>query len=123
MLEYFKMIKKFYNKIKYSLNVPKVGNTYYGDPLLFVIGKPVEYVLYGLTDKNGNKLVEIVPSWDCYRITIRSIQPLYYILDAEVFCATKDNFKWMSRTQPVRFNKENFKQMVIGGTLTKGNKQ
>ena len=116
------MIKKLFKTLKYRFSPPKKGNTYYGDPLLFVIGRPVEYVLYGLTDKTGKKLFEIVPSWDCYRITIKSIQPNYYVFDAEIFCTTSNGFKWISRSQPVRFNKENFKRMAIDGTFTKGNK-
>jgi hypothetical protein len=118
------MIRKLFNTIKYHVNRPKKGDTFYGDPLLFVIGKPVEYVLYGLTDRTGKNIVEIVPSWDCYRVTVtNNSHPLYYVFQAEVLCATQDSFKWMVRNQPVRFTKENFKRMVINGTLTKGSNQ
>jgi hypothetical protein len=113
------MIVKFIRNIKYKLNPPKKGDVYYGDPLFFVMGRPVEYVLHSLVNKNGDHIFKIVPSPECYRLTIENDSMPYYIVKSEVFCTNSDSFLWKERIQARRIKKDLFKEMVLEGQLIK----
>lgn len=114
------MIARFIRKIKYRLSPPKKGDIYYGDPLFFVIGRPVEYILYGLVDKNGDHLFKIVPSPECYKLTVINDSMLdYYIFKSEIFCTSSDSFLWKERVQPRRIKKDQFKEMLLQDQLRK----
>jgi hypothetical protein len=123
------MSLKILTKIKLLLKPPKVGDIFYGDPVSFVIGRPVEQVLHGLKDPSGTTLAEPVPSEDCYALTIVSdSQHAYYVLNAMVFCRRKNlpdsasqGFgEWKPRSQVRRIPRDVFKKMVVDGILKKG---
>jgi hypothetical protein len=117
------MIGSLLRQVKLYLNPPKKGDVYLGDPLRFVIAKPMEYILHGLKDKTGKTLWEPLPSEDCYKITIENdSMPDYYICQSEVLCLSEamSVMQWHKRTQPKRIGKELFNSMIINGTLGKG---
>ena len=118
------MFIRLFRKISLLLNPPKKGDVYYGDPVWWIIHKPVEHILHGLKDKYGNNLYDPIPSGDCFRLTITNTSmESYYVLDSEVFCRSKNSNVsiWMKRTQPRRMGKETLEQFVLAGMLRKNN--
>lgn len=117
------MLKKLINKINLWLNPPRPGSFYYGDPLYFVVGKPIEHVLHGLKDKNGEPIFYPIPSAGCYRLMIESIFDDYYCCKSEVLCYSLNMDsgigKWMKRTQTKRINKVIFNEFIVQGILSK----
>ena len=118
------MFIRLFRKISLLLNPPKKGDTFYGDPVWWIIPRPVERILHGLKDKYGNNLYDPIPSEDCFRLIIdNDYLDSYYVLDSEVFCRSKNSnvSVWMKRTQPRRMGKETLEQFILAGMLRKNN--
>src|SRR5581483_11712028 len=116
------MIRKLIHKIKMVLHPPKCGEVYSGDCFDFVVGKPVEKFLHGMTDKYGNFLWEYVPGRDSYRFTVISVQPAYYICEAELlvsFCHDINKKKWLKRSRMRRIPKIMFHDFILTERLEK----
>lgn len=113
------MLIRLARKFKLFLNPPKKGDTYYGDSLWFIVHRPVEYVLHGLKDKNGNNMYEPIPSKGAVRFLLEQCGNENYILGSEVLCRIESSQEWiwMKRTQPRRMRKEMFEEFVIAGML------
>jgi hypothetical protein len=118
------MFKRLINRIKLYFRPPNKGDVFYANPIYFVVGKPFESVLHGLRDKSGEPVLFPVPSDSCYKLTVEScVMDTYYRCTSEVFCRglqmEKNIGVWMKRTQPKRFGKAYFRQLVIDGYLWK----
>jgi hypothetical protein len=113
------LVKTLFNKLWLYFYPPKKGDSFIGDPLRFVIARPVEYVLHGLKDKNGNTTWEPIPSFGCYILTIENDQMPYYVCKSEVLCGNDSIKLWNERSQPKRFGKKMFKDMIATGVLKK----
>lgn len=114
------MLTRLMLKISLFLKPPKKGDVFYGDPVWFVLSRPVEHVLHGLKDKFGNTLYTPIPSDGCFRFVVENTGMPYYILGSEVFCQEKsfNNIgTWMKRTQPRRMGKDMFEEMFLMGLL------
>jgi hypothetical protein len=114
------MVNRTIRKLKLYFNPPKKGDVFYGDPVWFVIARPVEYVLYGLKDKNGNTVYYPIPSQGCFKLTVEHMGNLNYILDSEVLCHTAANIAksiWFKRSQPKRMAKEYFEELFLSGLI------
>lgn len=116
------MFSRLIRKFNLFLDPPKKGDVFYGDSLFFVVHKPMEYVLHGLKNINGETVFHPVPSKGAYRVTIELCGHLYYVLDSEVFC--KDGTEktlydgiWCKRSQPKRIAKEMFEELILNGML------
>jgi hypothetical protein len=118
------MFSRTIRKFKLFLRPPKKGDVFYGDPLWFVIHRPIEYILHGLKDKNGTTIHHPIPSKDCFCVVIEHCGNENYIVGTEVFCDTKTNNNigiWFKRSQPKRIAKEMFEELVLNGLLWRSN--
>lgn len=114
------MLTRLVRKISLFVNPPKQGHTFYGDPVWFVLSRPVEHVLHNLKDKFGNTIYTPIPSNGCFRFVVEFCGNENYILASEVFCKEKslDSLgTWMKRTQPRRMSKLMFDEMFVMGML------
>lgn len=110
---------KLFKAILLDLNPPKMGDVYIGDPLYFILGRPVEHVLHGLTNISGASLWKPFPGNECYRLKIESVSSPYFICNAEALCTDGEVSNWRSRSQPRRIDKFKFKRMIVDGILKK----
>ena len=116
---------KLFRKIALFLRSPQKGDVYYGNSKDYVIGKPMEAVLHGLRDKEGNPTWIPVPSTHSYKLVIKISATIpYYVCDTEVFCMNAKSMtpvyfegNWMKRSQPRRIPKERLYQMIVDGLL------
>lgn len=113
------MFLRIVRKIGLLIKPPKKGDIFHGDPVWFIIPRPIEMVLHGLKDKFGTNLYDPIPSKDCFRFTIEQCGNEIYILNSEVLCRNKfsDMLVWMKRTQPRRIGKDMFEEMFLNGLL------
>lgn len=112
------MFIRLARKFKLFLDPPKKGDVFYGDPLWWVVYKPVEHVLHGLKNKNGDTIHRPIPSSGCFKVTIEHLGNVYYILGSEVLCESKGGFgTWFKRSQPKRMAIEMFEELVLSGIL------
>ena len=113
------MLKKI-RRLLLKLNPPKKGDEYAADALFFVLGRAIEQVLFGMTDKFGNRLYDSALGDDSYRIVISSEQSTYFVCQVYTLCTdSKGSFIWLKRSQPRRFRKEMFKDMIVNGDIVK----
>jgi len=122
------MFNRFVRKIKLILNPPKSGDVFYGDPIFFIIHKPIEYVLHGLKNKHGENICDPIPSKGCFRLTISLCGHIYFLLDSEILCKFNDDegqgsWFWMKRTQPKRLAKEALEELILSGMLWRDNSE
>jgi hypothetical protein len=117
------MLANLINRIKFFIRPPRIGDVYYGDSLLFIIGKPVEYVLHGLKDKNGNTILYPVPGFYCYKITLEAEdkENKYFAFKSEVLCKGLDGLisanEWQKRCQLKKISKKLFRDLFITGFI------
>lgn len=113
------MFTRLSRKLKLFLDPPKKGHTFYGDPAWFVLGRPTEYVLYGLKDRSGNNMYEVIPSKGCVKFVVEQVGKHNYILGSEVLCVIPSNYErvWMKRSQPRRMGKVMFDELFLSGML------
>jgi len=122
------MIVEALRRAKLVLSPPKPGDIYYGDVLFFVLGNNIEFVLHGLTNKNGDPVYSPVPSEDGFRLTILEYAGpgfTHYVCNSEIFCRDVpthpyDLGNWRKRTQVRRLPVKYFKDLIVNGLLTKG---
>jgi hypothetical protein len=67
------------------------------------------------------RIWDIVESKNNYRLTLVSVQPTYYVFEAELLAVNVkfSAFSWLPRSMPRRINKELFHQLLL---LNKFNK-
>lgn len=114
------MVTRFFRKLAFYFKPPKKGDVFLGDPLWFVVGRPIEYILHGLKDREGNTVWEPVPSMGCFKLKFDiNVGNLYYVLGSEVLCRKDvDNaYVWMKRSQPRRMAKEMFRELYLNGMV------
>lgn len=112
------MIRRLIARIKLRFEPPKVGDVYYGDPFDFLVGRPIERVLHGLNNKCGDHVWEPLFSEGCYRLKITSDSMPYYICQVEVLAHKNFEEKaWKKRSQPRRFDKKSFCEMIVNGSI------
>ena len=116
-------LSAFFKRIALKIKPPKVGDVYYGDSLRFIIAKPVEEILHGLRDRNGNLIWQPIPSLDCYRLTITSQIGNHYTCDSEVLCRRVSDYpgmgEWMMRTQPKVISNHYFLTLITNDYIKK----
>ena len=125
------MFKTLYLKLYLYFRSPKMGSVYFGNPKRFIIGKPIEYVLHGLKDKDGDTMFEPIPGDHCYKISIDKTEENTYSISTEVFCKLTSKYnlntgnsdfgKWMKRCQNRKIGKEYLLSLILDGTLDIGN--
>lgn len=113
------MVIRFIRKIALFLKPVKVGDTFYGDPVWWVLPRPIEMVLHGLKDVNGDTLYRPTPSEGCYRLTIEKDYDSYYTLRSEVLCRAGSTWAsiWKERSQPRRMPRLILEQYILAGLL------
>lgn len=113
------MLTRISRTFSLYFNPPKVGDVFYGDPVWFIISRPIELVLHGLKDKFGTNLYDPIPSQGCFRFTVESTAMPYYRMTSEVLCKHKFTEKpiWMKRSQPRRIPKEMFRELFLMGLI------
>lgn len=113
------MLKRFIRKLSLFVNPPKEGDIYFGDPIWFIISRPIELILHNLKDKFGTNLYDPIPSKGCFKLTVIYCGDKNYILESKVLCSNKftDTKMWMQRTQQRRMTKEMFEELIFDGML------
>lgn len=113
---------RWLQKLKLYLNPPKEGDVYVGNPIFFVVNRPIEKILHGMKDKYGMSMWEVVPSDDAYKLTIESgSMPTYYKCKSEILVIDMSFSykKWLVRTQSRRIGKSMFIDMILNGLIQK----
>jgi hypothetical protein len=113
------MITRFIRKISLFFNPIKAGDVFYGDPVWWVLPRPIEMVLHGLKDKEGNTLYRPVPSEGCYKVTVEGDYDSYFKLRSEVLCNTDASYTsiWKQRSQPRRMPRLILEQYILSALL------
>ena len=114
------MFARVIRKFKLFLNPVKKGDTFYGDPVWFILFRPTEMVLHNLKDRNGVTMFNPIPSRGCFRFVVEQCGNENLILGSQVFCKEKTDNNigtWMKRTQPRRMGKEIFEELFLAGML------
>jgi hypothetical protein len=118
-------LKKWMLKLKLSFTPPKKGDIYIGDNFDFLIGKPMEQILHGLRNRNGDPIYDPAIGIDSYKVTIIRDSMPYYVLECHsLVYATgsksgSTEFKWLKRNQDRRIMKDLFQDMILEGRLKK----
>ncbi len=115
------MIRKLIQRFLLWRNPPKTDDVYWTDSFTYLAGRPMEHVLHGLRDKNGNARAEPVHGPCTYRMTIRSDSMSYYVVQCEVLAANRSTHEklWAFRVQPRRIDKKIFVQMILDKEIKK----
>ena len=113
------MIRRLVLKISLFLRPLKKGDILYGDPVWWIIPRPIEMVLHDLKDRFGTNLYDPIPSEGCYKLTIEKDLDSYYVLDSEVLCNTKFSGIgfWKKRSQPRRMARLQLEEYILNGLL------
>jgi hypothetical protein len=113
------MIRRLILKLALFLKPLRAGDVLYGDPVWWVIPRPIEMVLHGLKDIHGANMYTPIPSEGCYKLTIDKDLESYYILDSEVLCNTKFSsiVFWKKRSQPRRMARLQLEEYFLNGML------
>jgi hypothetical protein len=121
----FLILMKWFAKFKLWMNPPKKGEVYHGDNFDFLIGKPMEQILHGLRDKNGNPIYNPAFGEGSYKVTILLDCMPYYVLECDSlvyensYSNNRNDFRWVKRTQNRRIPKNHVIEMILDGRLKK----
>lgn len=113
------MLMMIFRFIALLVRPPKRGDQYFGNSVNFVTSRWMEKVWFGMKHESGENIWLEVPGENTYRLTVTSIQPSYYICEAEVLAmlVTADAHSWLTRKIERRISKLLFKKLIVDGTI------